>query len=80
MSALLALAGNEPLFSSEYRNDPHVSTPAGVRAVVGFYGVYDMQAQWEHDQITRPRDSVTEKLLGGPPMVTAAGDFSRRRR
>jgi len=29
-----------------------------------------MLAQWEHDQITRPRDSVTEKLLGGPPMVS----------
>jgi dipeptidyl aminopeptidase/acylaminoacyl peptidase len=29
-----------------------------------------MVAQWEHDQITRPRDSVTEKLLGCPPMVS----------
>jgi dipeptidyl aminopeptidase/acylaminoacyl peptidase len=29
-----------------------------------------MQAQWEHDQITRPRDQITEKLLGGPPMVS----------
>ena len=27
-----------------------------VKAVIGFYGVYDMLAQWEHDQITRPRD------------------------
>jgi dipeptidyl aminopeptidase/acylaminoacyl peptidase len=46
------------------------ATPAGVKAVVGFYGVYEMLAQWEHDQITRPRDSVTEKLLGCPPMVS----------
>jgi dipeptidyl aminopeptidase/acylaminoacyl peptidase len=28
-----------------------------------------MLAQWEHDQIARPRDQITEKLLGGPPMA-----------
>jgi len=38
-----------------------------VKAVIGFYGVYDMAAQWEHDQIYRPRDQITEKFLGGPP-------------
>ena len=70
LSALVALAREEPLFSSQYRNDPFAATPAGVKVVVGFFGVYDMVAQWEHDQITRPRDSVTEKLLGGPPMVS----------
>jgi acetyl esterase/lipase len=66
--SLVALAGGEPLFSSEYRNDPHAATPAGVKAVVGFYGVYDMQAQWTHDQIARPRDPITEKFLGVSPM------------
>jgi acetyl esterase/lipase len=70
LSALVALAGDEPLFSSQYPNDPCSATSVNVKAVVGFYGVYDMQSQWEHDQITRPRDSVTEKLLGGPPMVS----------
>jgi hypothetical protein len=29
----------EPLFSSAYRDDPHASTPASVKAVIGFYGV-----------------------------------------
>jgi acetyl esterase/lipase len=66
--ALVALAGDEPLFSSEYRTDPHATTPANVKTVVGFYGVYDMQAQWHHDQITRPRDQITEKFLGVSPM------------
>lgn len=66
LSALVALASEEPLFSNAYRNDPCASTSAGVKVVVGFYGVYDMLSQWEHDQITRPRDSVTEKLLGSP--------------
>jgi acetyl esterase/lipase len=70
LSALVALAGNEPLFSSQYLSDRHAATPAEVKAVVGFYGVYDMLAQWEHDQITRPRDQIVEKLLGSPPMVS----------
>jgi acetyl esterase/lipase len=64
--ALVALAGDE--FASEYRSDPHAATPANVKAVIGFYGVYDMQAQWHHDQITRPRDQITEKFLGVSPM------------
>jgi acetyl esterase/lipase len=70
LSALVALAGKEPLFSSQYLSDRHAATPAEVKAVIGFYGVYDMLAQWEHDQITRPRDPITEKLLGGPPMLS----------
>ena len=27
-----------------------------------------MAQQWEHDQITRPRDQITEKFLGKAPM------------
>jgi len=68
LAALVALAGDEPLFSTEYRSDPHAATAANVKAVVGFYGVYDMQAQWHHDQITRQRDQTTEKFLGVSPM------------
>ena len=68
LTALVALAGDEPLFSTQYRDDPHAAVPATVKAVVGFYGVYDMQAQWHHDQITRPRDQITEKFLGVSPM------------
>ena len=64
--SLVALAGDE--FSTEYRNDPHAATPSSVKAVVGFYGVYDMAAQWQHDQLARPRDQITEKFLGASPM------------
>jgi dipeptidyl aminopeptidase/acylaminoacyl peptidase len=46
-----------------------------VRAVIGFYGVYDMLAQWEHDQIARPRDQITEKFLGGSPMLIRRAYF-----
>jgi acetyl esterase/lipase len=73
--SLVALAGDEPLFSTEYRNDPYAATPANVKTVVGFYGVYDMQAQWLHDQIARPRDQITEKFLGVSPMQSRRSYF-----
>jgi len=69
LSSLVALAGEEPLFSSDYRGDPHATVSPKVKTVVGFYGVYDMAAQWEHDLVTRPRDNIVEKFLGGAPMV-----------
>jgi acetyl esterase/lipase len=75
LSALVALAGNEPPFVGQYPDDPYAAVPAGVTAVIGFYGVYDMAAQWEHDQITRPRDPITEKLLGCSPMVSRKAFF-----
>jgi acetyl esterase/lipase len=64
--ALLGLAAEE--FKSEYRDDKNAAIPAGVKSVIGFYGVYDMLAQWQHDQIARPRDQITEKFLGQSPM------------
>jgi acetyl esterase/lipase len=70
LSALVALAGDEPLLSTQHREDPHAGVSCAVKAVIGFYGVYDMQAQWEHDQIYRPRDQITEKFLGGPPSAS----------
>jgi acetyl esterase/lipase len=66
--ALVGIAGAEPRFSSAYRDDPNAAVPAGVKAVVAFYGIYDMLAQWHHDQIARPRDQITEKYLGTSPM------------
>lgn len=41
---------------------------APVKAVVGVCGVYDLAAQWEHDQIARPRDQQAEIFLGVSPM------------
>jgi acetyl esterase/lipase len=66
LAALVGLAADQ--FTSEYRDDPNAATPASVKAVVGFYGVYDMLAQWQHDQIARPRDQIAEKYLGASPM------------
>jgi acetyl esterase/lipase len=67
LSGLVALAGEEPQFGSEHRSDPHAAVSAKVKAVVGFYGVYDMLAQWEHDLVSRPRDNIAEKFLGAAP-------------
>ncbi len=66
LAALVAIAPDQ--FTSEYRGDPNAAVSANVKAVVGFYGVYDMLAQWEHDQISRPRDQIAEKYLGASPM------------
>lgn len=66
LAALVGLASDQ--FATEYRNDPNFAVPANVKAVIGFYGAYDMLAQWQHDQIARPRDQITEKYLGASPM------------
>jgi acetyl esterase/lipase len=66
LSSLIALAGDQ--YNSAYRDDPNANVPTNVKAVIGFYGVYDMMAQWTHDLSTRPRDMIVEKFLGAPPM------------
>jgi acetyl esterase/lipase len=82
LAALLALAGDQ--FTSAYRDDPNAATGINVKAVVGFYGIYEMLAQWNHDTlaerkqellaqknqdlIRRPGDSITEEFLGVSPM------------
>jgi acetyl esterase/lipase len=63
LSALLALAGDQ--YASAYGDDANAGAPVDVKAVVGFYGVYDMLAQWNHDLDFRPRDMIVEKFLGG---------------
>lgn len=62
LAAMVALAGDQ--FTSSYRDDAHAATPANVKTLIGFYGVYDMLAQWHHDLAARPRDPIVEKFLG----------------
>lgn len=69
LAALAALANAEPQFSSQYKDDANAGTAADVKAAVLFYGMYDLSAQWQHDQVARPLDQVTEKFLGGQPMA-----------
>jgi hypothetical protein len=51
-----------------YADDPYATLSVQVKAVVAFYGIYDMVQQWTHDQIARPRDQIVEKFLGQTPM------------
>ena len=67
LAALVALAGERPAFRSCYPDDAHKDTSTVVKAVVAAYGVYDMLAQWDHDQISRPHDQITELFLGVRP-------------
>jgi acetyl esterase/lipase len=66
LAALAGLAADT--YTAEYSSDPHAAIAVNVKTVVGFYGVYDMLAQWHHDQIARPRDQIAEKFLGASPM------------
>jgi acetyl esterase/lipase len=75
LATLVGLAADEPHFSTEDRTTSQAAISAAVKAVVGFYGVYDMLAQWEHDQTARPRDQITEKFLGGSPMLIRRAYF-----
>ncbi len=68
LAALVGLAGDAPIFSHAYPGDSYAAVSAKVKAVVAAYGIYDMVAQWNHDQIARPRDQIVEKFLGKPPM------------
>jgi acetyl esterase/lipase len=68
LAALVALAGDSAPFAGAYPHDPYASVSTQVKVVVGVYGVYDLLAQWHHDQLTRPRDHITEIFLGKSPM------------
>jgi acetyl esterase/lipase len=61
LAALVALAGDKAPFAAAGEG---ISTR--VKAVVGVYGVYDLAAQWQHDLLDRPFDSICQKFLGAP--------------
>jgi acetyl esterase/lipase len=81
LAALLALAADR--FTAAHGDDANAAIPVEVKAVVGFYGIYDLLAQWNHDAlaqqrqettaqrnrdlIPRPHDSITEQFLGASP-------------
>lgn len=67
LAALVALAGDAPQFAKSYPNDPYANVSTKVKAVVSAYGVFDLVAQWNHDQIQRAGDQISEKFLGKSP-------------
>lgn len=68
LAALVALAGESPLFAGSGFDNADAGRRIAVKAVVGVYGVYDLLAQWQHDLVARPRDPITEALMGMSPI------------
>jgi acetyl esterase/lipase len=66
LAAMVALAADQ--FISAYRDDPFAATSADVKAVIGFYGAYDLQAQWSRELVSYPGAGYVEKFLGTSPM------------
>jgi acetyl esterase/lipase len=67
LTSLVALAHDEAPFKNAYPNDQFANVSANVKAVVPFYGVFDMQRQWNYDVLNRPHDNITQKFIGVPP-------------
>jgi acetyl esterase/lipase len=66
LAALVGLAAATPLLAEPESTAPYAHVSAAVKAVISFYGVYDMAAQWDHDLVDRAGDNITEKFLGAP--------------
>jgi acetyl esterase/lipase len=64
LAALVALAGNHPFFRDGNAGDPFGEISTGVKVAIPVYGIFDLAQQWRHDQLTRPRDHLTERFLG----------------
>jgi len=68
LAAMVALAGESPLFKNAYPQDKFASVNSKVKVLIGTYGIYDLMAQWKHSQIQNPGDNLVESLLGVSPM------------
>jgi acetyl esterase/lipase len=64
LAALVALAGENPLYKDGNSADRYGSVPTTVKTMVGVYGVYDLWQQWRHDLGPRPRNPIVEQFLG----------------
>jgi acetyl esterase/lipase len=66
LAALAALGGKK--FAGGYPKDAFASTDAGVKALVGVYGIYDAVAMWTNYQVQGGRDNNFKKFMGASPM------------
>jgi acetyl esterase/lipase len=64
LAALVALAGDRDVFRDGNADQPFGDLSTRVKVAVSVYGIYDLVQQWRHDQLTRPRDHLTELFLG----------------
>ena len=66
LAALAALGGKK--FAGGYPQDAFASADAGVKALVGVYGIYDAVAMWTNYQVQGGRDNNFQKFMGASPM------------
>lgn len=64
LAALVALAGDRAPFSDTGANGPLEAWPTSVKAMVPVYGIFDLAAQWQHDQPIRFSDHIAERFIG----------------
>ena len=64
LAALVALAGDLPLFTDSSPNGVLERSSTGVKACIPVYGIFDLAAQWQHDQAVRFDDHIVERFLG----------------
>ncbi len=67
LAALVALAGDSPLFVNGYPSDAHSKESSSVKVLIGTYGIYDLLAQWRHSQLGNPGDNLVECMVGVSP-------------
>jgi acetyl esterase/lipase len=67
LAAMVALAGDGPMFKDAYPQDRHNAVSTKVKVLIGVYGIYDLMAQWRTSQIVNPGDNLVESMLGVSP-------------
>jgi acetyl esterase/lipase len=68
IAALAALSGNAGKFANGYPQDAFAKESAGVKALIGVYGIYDVLAMWTTYQNQGPTENNIQKFLGASPM------------
>jgi acetyl esterase/lipase len=67
--AMLGLTNANERFQPSSEGNPNANQDGTIKVIIPLAGVFDLLAQWEYDQLIRPREQVTEQLLGGSPMT-----------
>jgi acetyl esterase/lipase len=66
VAALVALAGDDPMFAGAYPSDTYADVSARTQAAVLIYGFYDMVKAWEDEQLGDAGRPARDYLGGDP--------------
>jgi acetyl esterase/lipase len=68
LAALAALGWSSGKFANGYPQDAFAAVDAGVKALIGVYGIYDVAAMWTAYQLQGGVDNNIQKFMGVAPM------------